>query len=111
MTEHQIQTLIVNFLKQLNVLNFETDVMSGLMFNKNRMAFIKHHQKMGYIKGQPDLIVCLKNKVIFLEVKSDKGKQTPEQKRFEELCGILNLSYYVVRNIQDVIKVLKIEAG
>lgn len=100
MTEHQLQTLIVNRLKTAGILCFETDVMSGLMFNSNRMAFIKHHQKMGYIKGQPDLVLCLKDKVVFVEVKTEKGKQSKEQENFEERCKKLGLEYYVWNNIK-----------
>lgn len=102
LTEHQFQTLVINYLKTINVLAFEADVMSGLMFSRNNMAFINHHKKMGYVKGQPDLVVCLLNKVLFLELKTEKGKQSSEQECFQEKCEKLNIPYYVVRNLDEL---------
>ena len=35
---------------------------------------------------------------IFIEFKTDKGRQTPEQKAFEEQCERLGYEYHVVRS-------------
>ena len=59
----------------------------------------------GSIKGLPDIAVITDGGyVVWLEVKSSTGKQSPEQKEFqrrvEEKCG----EYYVVRNIEQLIQ-------
>jgi hypothetical protein len=44
---------------------------------------------------------------IFIEFKSDKGKQTPEQKAFEETVKQQGYEYYVIRSIDELVEVLK----
>jgi len=65
--------------------------------------------------GSPDLLIFMRDtkkdclKTIGLEVKTEKGKQSPEQigwqERFEKLGG----EYHIVRNIDDVIKIIEKE--
>jgi len=43
---------------------------------------------------------------IFLECKSEKGKQTPEQKQFESIVKGSGYEYEVVRSLDDVIEIL-----
>lgn len=59
----------------------------------------------GSVKGLPDLMVMKKGKVIFLEVK-DKSKQSPDQILFEAHCKSEQIDYFIVRSIDDVVKVL-----
>jgi len=64
-------------------------------------------------RGNPDLLVFMKDtkkdclKTIGLEVKTEMGKQSPGQigwqERFEKLGG----EYYIVRNVDDVIKIIE----
>ena len=46
------------------------------------------------------LIVVLKGKVIFVEVKNEKGKQSEKQKLFEKQVTNLGFKYYLVRNLK-----------
>jgi hypothetical protein len=60
--------------------------------------------------GLPDLIVLAEDidgntRVLFLEVKYDKGKQRESQKDFEEKFGRY-LEYYVVNSIDDILEIL-----
>lgn len=109
-TEHELQKSIIQYCRLQNVLVFQTDIMDGLKFfsqnDPRRFNFISHHKAMGYIKGQPDLVVCLKDKVLFVELKTAKGKQSKEQKEFQTKCKELNLDYYVVRNIEEMQKII-----
>jgi hypothetical protein len=43
---------------------------------------------------------------IYLEFKSEKGKQSPNQKKFEKTCSAKNEFYYLVYSIKDAIKIL-----
>lgn len=104
-TEHQLQYVIASYLRSRNIFFFETDVMSGLQYfpikDKRRFAFIKHHTKMGYVKGQSDLVLVLKDRIVFIELKKKEGKQSKEQKEFERKVKELGFEYYVWRSLDD----------
>lgn len=108
--EHRIQKQIVMFLRLKNILVFETDVMDGLKLTRTeeeRFSYIKHHENMGYVVGQSDLVIVLNDVVIFLEVKDLKKYQTPNQKLFEKKVKGLGHQYYVVRSLEDVMGILE----
>ena len=61
----------------------------------------------GLTKGAPDLICWnISGKCHWLELKTPKGKRSIEQECMEELAGILNINYLLVRSIDDVKKIL-----
>jgi uncharacterized protein YlzI (FlbEa/FlbD family) len=106
MSEHAIQAAIIEFLRQVGILAIETDCMSGLQFfshkDNRRYAFINHHKKMGYIKGQPDLILFLRDgKTLCVEVKRPKHYQSKEQKEFERKLKDHNHNYLVWKGVED----------
>jgi len=65
-------------------------------------------KSMGLRSGVSDLIVVLPNKVVFLEVKAEKGKQSEAQKRFEEKVKSLGHDYFVVHSIEETMEVLNV---
>lgn len=113
MTEHHLQKEIVQELRDAGILTYEGDAMSGLQFipdnnwsnKKKRYAFINHHYSIGYTKGQPDLVLVLKDgETLFVELKNGKsGSQTLEQKVFQGECKRLSHNYVVWRSVQDAI--------
>lgn len=48
-------------------------------------------------KGFPDLNLVRPGRVIYIEVKSDKGKQSPEQVEWERTIRASGAEYYLVR--------------
>jgi len=108
-SEHDIQKQIVKFLRLMNILVFELDCMSGLQFfshqDYRRYTFVSHHKAMGYEKGQPDLLMVLPERVIFLEVKKAGAYQGKEQKVIQKKIEELKREYYVVRSLEDVKKI------
>ena len=60
-------------------------------------------------KGIPDIFVMLPKRMIFLEVKTPKGKLSPEQFGFMAMCRKNGFEYGVVRSIEDVIECLRAE--
>lgn len=58
-------------------------------------------------KGWPDVFVLRNGKFYGLEVKSEKGVQSTAQKEMEQKILKHGGSYHVVRNIDDVMRVLK----
>ena len=54
-------------------------------------------------KGSPDLFVLTRGGVLIsLEVKTQTGRQSPDQKAWETRCQEIGASYHVVRSIEDV---------
>jgi hypothetical protein len=59
----------------------------------------------GVVAGVSDLIVLMPNRCIFVEVKTDIGRQSDKQKEFEEIVKALNFEYHLVRSLEDFIKI------
>lgn len=68
--------------------------------NRNVVEAMKM-KATGTLAGVSDLIVLMPNRCIFIEVKTDVGKQSDKQKEFESTVKLLGFEYYVVRNIND----------
>jgi hypothetical protein len=65
-------------------------------------------KKMGGKRGIADLILIYDKRTIYLEIKTEKGKQSKEQKEFQKMCEKNNQPYFVVRNIEDLERFLKL---
>ena len=108
--EHLFQQQIIQYLHMFNIFVFETDVMDGLKFlntEKQRLAFINYHKQLGYVKGQPDLVAVMNGKVVFIELKTQKGKQSKEQKEVEQEIKKRGMDYIVVRSLEDLQRYLR----
>jgi hypothetical protein len=108
-SEHILQKQIVALLRKNGIDTVGCDVMSGLMFaggdiNK-RYAFISHQKAIGATKGQPDLILLLKDgETLLVELKNGKqGSQSLEQKKFQERCMEIGHNYVVWRKFEDAV--------
>jgi hypothetical protein len=71
-------------------------------------------KKKGAIRGVPDWLFIKDNggnaEMIWLEFKTEKGKQSTEQQEFEFKCKQLkNARYYLARSVEDGLKVLEKE--
>lgn len=75
---------------------------------KNKIIFRIYKDLLltGLLSGVSDLIVVMKNRVIFVEVKNEIGKQSPKQKTFEEQVKKLGFEYFLVRNKENFIDIL-----
>ena len=108
-SEHILQKQIVNLLRKSGIVTVGCDVMSGLMFAgkdlAKRYTFIAHHKAIGATIGQPDLILLLRDgETLLVELKNGKqGKQSLEQKLFQERCNKLNHNYVVWRDYKDAL--------
>jgi len=57
---------------------------------------------MGLRRGAPDLVVCDFQRVVFLELKAEDGKQSLGQIFVESQLKSRALEYYVVKNILQI---------
>jgi hypothetical protein len=61
----------------------------------------------GLMSGVSDLILLLPNKAVFVEVKTDVGRQSDKQKEFQKIVTALGFEYWLVRSLEDFINKLQ----
>ena len=104
----------------IDLLQYKQNLGELVFFRLNSGDFIEvrgdtRRRIKGCMKGCADILVLRKNKyadivypkVLFLELKSEKGKQTLEQKEFQQLVTGDGISYYIIRSIEEVESLLK----
>jgi hypothetical protein len=107
-TEAKVQQEIVVFFRN----NYQRKgVDKGIIFsvpNERAGGFMAMKDLLltGLLSGVSDLIVVLKGKVIFVEVKNDKGKQSPKQILFQKQVENLGFEYHLVRNLESFKKII-----
>jgi hypothetical protein len=108
-TEKQIENTILEFLKyKPGVFAFKVNTMG--VFDKSRGRYRSISKNI--IPGTPDIIACFSVKsvgvFVGLEVKSEKGKQSKEQKSFQQkLQTRANGYYFTVRSIKEADEALE----
>lgn len=66
-------------------------------------------KRLGARAGTPDLCIVFQGgRLLWLEVKTAKGKLSPSQREFRGECYRLEIPYAVVRSVEDVEKALRI---
>ena len=58
------------------------------------------------IKGASDFLVIHSDADYFIECKSDTGKQSPDQKTFQETVEALGCEYILARKLEDVSEII-----
>lgn len=66
-------------------------------------------QGMGAYKGVPDRVMHYKGRVIYLEIKTPTGKLSEHQENFWRHCINDNVSYWIIRSIEDLENYFKLE--
>lgn len=104
LSESAIQTLILDWLKDVGVLHWRQN--SGNVFAGNRRV------KLGE-SGLPDIVVVIGplGRMVGLEVKSAKGSLRPAQVEFAADLVKNGGSYYVVRSLADAMDAIAGEVG
>ena len=65
-----------------------------------------HLQGVGCRKGFPDLTAMKDGKTIYIEVKTETGKQSDYQKEFQKVCESHGCRYILARSVDDVAEFL-----
>jgi hypothetical protein len=103
--ESDIQKAIVQYLELMGVYFFSiNNEMAG--WGKNAMHRTMHFKAMGLRAGASDLVLVLNKKVVFLEIKTPKGRLSENQKTFKTAVEDLGHLYKVARSVQDVEQLL-----
>ena len=98
MAESDIQKSIIDYLTIKKVFFWRQN--SGAVVTESK-RFIR----MG-ITGAPDIFIVKNGQIIGLEIKTLKGRQNENQKNFQEMFEKAGGIYYLVRSLDDVIKVI-----
>ena len=61
----------------------------------------------GVHKGFPDILVIKNGRIIFLEIKSNNGKQSKEQQKIEQKILQQGAEYYIVRSLDFLTDILR----
>jgi hypothetical protein len=100
MTEDQLQQKIVIDFRNRNLKN------DNLIFSvpnggsRNQLEAMKL-KKTGTMAGVSDLIIIVPNRILFLELKTEKGIQSEVQKNFQNKVEALGFKYCLIRNLKD----------
>jgi F420-dependent methylenetetrahydromethanopterin dehydrogenase len=99
--EAEIQAAIV---KALSKLGF-------LVIHIPNQATKGRQRYSGLLPGAPDLIVIGDNKVWFMEVKNEKGRQSLAQAIVQRQIEERGFGYYIVRSVDDALKAVGYDDG
>lgn len=70
--------------------------------NEGKSVQEQMYKKMlGMRSGVSDMIVLLPNKILFIEFKDSKGKQSENQKEFQQIVTNLGFEYHLVRSLDE----------
>ena len=115
--EQALNTAIANDLRGL-MFESRLDCVFIHIANEHKCSIItgKILSNMGKLAGVPDLMFFKKGYICFMEVKCDgktygknKNYLKANQKRFKELCAMLEVPFYVVHSIEETRDALKKE--
>lgn len=110
-TEDRIQQELVIYLKNNYCLPAHVDRGIILHVPNQRISRLERIKlaAIGVLAGASDLIFIYKGKVLFLEVKTPNGRQDPAQREFEGRIQSNGFSYYLVRSLDDVKRIMRAE--
>ena len=103
MSEAKIQADIVQYLQTRGVYFFSVPNEAAGRDAAIRMARLK---AMGLRSGVSDMVLIFPGQVVFVEVKDENGKQSDNQRRFQDKVNELGFDYFLVKSVEDVQKVV-----
>lgn len=107
-TESRIQSEIIQFFKNNYCLDFHNpkcEIFSIPNESKSKQETLQKIS-IGMLPGASDLIVLVPNKILFIEVKTEIGRQSPTQVKFQKTVQKLGFDYYLVRNLDQFKKIV-----
>jgi hypothetical protein len=103
MTEHEIQVELVKYLSKLKIKFFA--VPNGFVRGGDRLESAKYMNYMkaeGFRNGAPDLVLLPGGgNVVFLELKTEKGKPSEYQLEWQEFFNLNQYAYKIVYGLNE----------
>lgn len=108
MTEAQLQQKIFQYYhnKYCTTANSPQHIIFSVPNESSNAKEQMYKKSLGLIAGVSDLIIIQPNKVSFVEVKTQSGKQSEKQKEFQNKVELLGFKYYLVRSLEDFKKLV-----
>ena len=75
--------------------------------SKRSIQWASKLKRMGMIAGVSDFVIFVDGQLHFLELKSEKGRLSPAQKAWRDLCHTCGAGFHVTRTLEDTIALLK----
>jgi hypothetical protein len=97
-SENQVLAAVANYLKLRGVFFWRTNNIP--VYDKTRGAFRSMPEFSR--KGVPDIIAIVKGQFVGLEMKRPDGRQSADQKQFEEDVVKAGGRYFVIKSIDDI---------
>lgn len=82
----------------------------SVVSKENKLKDILRIQRkhcMGLINGVPDFVFISKNKTLFIELKTEKGRLSEYQLYFRDWCADEQIDYYIARSVEEVVDILQ----
>jgi len=107
-TESRIQQEIVKWFRNNYCLKFHKPryIIFSVPNETKDVKELMYKKSFGLMSGVSDLIVIMENKIIFVEVKTEKGLQSKKQKEFQKRVEDLRFEYHIVRSLEQFKKVV-----
>ena len=110
MSESTLQITLISMLRTLYsdyVINLSLNGISIPTDIKTKTLIINQMKKEGMEKGMPDLLLYLPNgKVLNMELKTDKGKQSADQVDVQQRLTKLGHNYYIIRTVYEALRAI-----
>lgn len=104
--EHNIQVACVNYFRY----QFPNLLIYAVPNGGQRNAVVAAKLKAeGAMAGVADLVIVTKDRHIYVEMKTPKGKQTHKQVEFEKHVKALGHHYHVCHSLEEFMQVCKQE--
>lgn len=103
-TEAELQKNIINYIHQ----NYPQLLVFSVP-NEATYRRRNYFHQLGMLSGVSDLILVFLNGILFIECKAPKGKQSIEQTNFQKRVESLGFKYFIVRELDDIIKIINNE--
>jgi hypothetical protein len=97
-SEQQIENSVCHWLDYKGIKYWITKVKGEPHFKKNGEFFMKKTPNRGF----PDILCCIKGKMIGLEIKTVIGRQSEYQKEQQRKILAAGGIYWIIRNIQEL---------
>ena len=98
--ELQIQSAVVDYFRIQKILIFSVPNGQNIPHPVTR-ALLK---ESGLTPGVSDLIAVFDGEIVFIEMKTKTGRQSPEQKEFEQAVKARGFEYVIFRSVSDAEK-------
>lgn len=101
MTESQLQQQLIIFENNTYSIKNESVIFAIPNGGTRNILEAKLLKATGVMAGVSDLILIIKNKIYFIELKAEKGIQSDQQKIFESKVSDLGFEYLIFRSLEQ----------